>query len=131
MENIRIDGIDGELTQQDINDLISTALEGGINYWCGNAEIKYNADCTMFGVSAEDESKVEFISDVVGYGGVLILFDGESNAEWELDLNKMVNGITKHCNENGLSIVELMDNFDADDADCIVQYAVMNELVFG
>ena len=31
--------INVELTQQDIDDIMAAALEGGINYWAGEAEV--------------------------------------------------------------------------------------------
>ena len=30
---------DVEITQQDIDDIMCSALEGGINYWCRKAEV--------------------------------------------------------------------------------------------
>ena len=117
---------------EDINDLVVTALEGGINYWCRSAKIKMDADDNFFGVPAEDQDKVKYASDVIGYGGVLILTDIEDpNEKWELDVEKMLKGIKMQCENTGIALSELMDNYDAGDADCIVQYAVMNEIVFG
>ena len=94
MEKIEIT-ISQELTPQDINDIVSTALEGGINYWCGGAIIK------------------------------------DVPAKAELNLEKLLNGIKMHCTKIGKTPLELMDDYDACDADCIVQYAVMGEIVFG
>lgn len=31
--------INVKLTEQDIDDIMVAALEGGINYWCGEAEV--------------------------------------------------------------------------------------------
>jgi hypothetical protein len=115
----------------DINDLVSTALEGGINYWCGEAIIKLNPDKTYFGVDPKDADKVQFASDVISVGGTLILHDAESEDKWELTLDKMLQGIKMFCEHNGKSPENLMDDYDAGDADCIMQYAVMGEIVFG
>lgn len=122
--------IEQELKPEDINDLIVTALEGGINYWCGQAVKKRNADKSWFGVAPENQDKINYASDLIGYGGVLILHDAESSDKWELDLEKMLKGIKMHCTEKGVTPLELMDNYDADDADCIVQYAIFNEIMF-
>ena len=117
---------------EDLNDLVVTALEGGINYWCGSAKIKKDTDGTFFGVASEDQDKVVYASDVVGYGGVLILTDAEDPSEkWELDAENMVKGIEMHCQKVGMPLSELMDNYDASDADCIVQFACMGEITFG
>lgn len=63
-------------TIEDINDLVVTALEGGINYWCSEAKI-VKEDGKYKGVSPDDLSKVEFASDVIGNGGELQLTDAE------------------------------------------------------
>jgi len=121
-----------EFTREDITDLIVTALEGAINYWCGKAEIVLNEDQTFAGVSPEDQSNVHYASDVIGYGGKLKLTDVEDEDEtWELDLPKTIKGIAKYCEENNVAPSDLMDEYDADTADSIVQYALFDELVYG
>lgn len=121
-----------EFSLEDINDLVVTALEGGINYWCGRAKIKKDTDGTYYGVAKEDQEKVKYASDVIGFGGVLILVDAEDPTEkWELDAENLCKGIRMHCENTGIALSDLMDNYDAGDADSIVQYACMGELVFG
>lgn len=119
-------------SKEDIADLIVTALEGGINYWCRKAKIKLNAVTgDFFGVKPEDQDKVIYASDAISYGGTLILFDAESTDKWELTLENVLKGIEKHCTTRNITPSGLMDNYDADDADAIVQYAIFNELTFG
>jgi|WetSurMetagenome_2_1015567.scaffolds.fasta_scaffold194679_3 hypothetical protein len=120
-------------TTEEINDLIVTALEGGINNWCGKAEIVMNADKKTFaGVLPEDQSNVHFASDVIGYGGKLKLTDVEDDDEvWELTLSKMLTGIQMYCEENNVAPSDLMDDYDADTADAIVQFALFGEQVYG
>lgn len=121
--------ISHEFSIADINDLVVTALEGGINYWCGKAEIKKQKN-GFFGVADEDQDKITYASDVIGYGGVLILHDAESSDKWELTLDNFLKGIKMYCEVNGMALNNLMDNYDADTADQIIQYAVFNELTF-
>jgi hypothetical protein len=120
-----------EFSQEDINDLMVAALEGGINYWCGRAKMKLNPDKTYFGVSEEDQEKVNYASDIISLGGTLILHDAESEDKWELDAEKMLKGIKMHCENDNLTPSFLMEDYDAGDADNIVQYAIFNELTFG
>ena len=120
-----------EFSKEDINDLISTALEGGINYWCSRAVGKRDTDRNYLGVAPEDRDNVQYISDVVSNGGTLVLFDAESSDKWELTLEKMMKGIEMHCTDNKVAPSELMDGYDANDADNIIQYALFGELVFG
>jgi hypothetical protein len=120
-----------EFSQEDINDIVVTALEGGINYWCGRAKMKLNPDKTYFGVSAEDQENVKYASDIISLGGTLVLHDAESEDKWELDAEKLLKGIAMYCENHNYALSELMDGYDADTADAIVQYAVFNELTFG
>ena len=127
-----------EFTPEDINDIIVGALEGGINYWCRKAKIKLNAKIAgyenlisdYFGVAPEDQDKVKYATDVIGYNGTLILYDIESNDKWELTLENVLKGIKMYCENISRSPKELMDDYDADDCDCIIQYALFNELIF-
>ena len=119
-------------TPEEINDLIVTALEGGINYWCRKAHIKRNTDgFSYFGVTEEDQDKVKYASDAIGYNGTLILYDIESSDKWELTLENVLKGIKLHCTERHIAPSDLMDDYDADDCDAIVQYALFNEVQFG
>lgn len=109
------------LTQQDIDDIMSTALDS-ICYWCGTAEVV-------------GEYLGEYASDQISRGGALILHDAESAQTWELTLEKFLNGVKLYF-EQGCH-VQVEDNaidagdIDANDADCIIQFAVFGEVVFG
>jgi hypothetical protein len=108
------------LAEEDINDLLTTAFEGGINYWCGEVLI-----------NEEEKFPGKWASDVLADGGTLTLCDSESDDKWELTLDKLLNGIKWYCETNNIISTEnLMDNHDATTADLIVQYALFNEIVF-
>lgn len=111
-----------EFSSEDIDNLLCTAFEGGINYWCGKVTMK-PANPTIDGNC--------FASNYISRGGTLILCDAESPDKWELDLEKMMKGIQMHCEQMKINPADLLDNHDAEDADCIVQYALFNEIVFG
>jgi hypothetical protein len=120
-----------EFSDEDISDLLVTALEGGINYWCRKAQKIRNDDGTFVGVSAEDQSKVKYASDLIALGGKLKLYDIEDEDEsWELDLPMMLNGIKLYCEDRDESLTDLLDNHDADTADAIVQFALFGKLEF-
>jgi len=114
--------IEVNLTQQDIDDIMVAALEGGINYWCREAEVvgKYLG---------------EYASDQISRGGTLILHDVYSSDKWELTLEKFLNGVKLYFEQGCHVLVE--DNaidtgdIDANDADCIVQFALFGRVVFG
>lgn len=114
--------IEVNLSQQDIDDIMVAALEGGICYWCRKAEVV-------------GEYLGEYASDQISRGGALILHDVESAQTWELTLEKFLNGVKLYF-EQGCH-VQVEDNridpgdIDANDADCIVQFAVFGEVIFG
>lgn len=118
-------------TIEDINDIVVGALEGGINYWCEKAEIVYT-DKDYKGVAVEDRDKIQYASDVIGYGGELELTDMEDpNEKWILNIDKMLKGIQMYCERNDVALSDIMDIQDAEVCDQIVQYGLFNELVFG
>lgn len=114
--------IEVNLTRQDIDDIMVTALEGGISYWCRRAE-------------AVGGYLGERASDQISRGGSLILYDAEGSDKWELTLAKFLNGVKLYL-ENSCH-VRVEDNsidacdIDAADADCIIQFAIFEEVIFG
>lgn len=112
-----------EIIGQDIDDIMSAALDGGITYWCGKAEVV-------------GEYLGEYASDQISRGGSLILYDIEDGHPFELTLEKFMNGLQLWVeNIRSFSLAfdgRLdMDEIDADVADAIVQYALFNEIVYG
>ena len=114
--------IEVNLSQQDIDDIMAVALDGGICYWCRKAEVV-------------GEYLGEYASDQISRGGAPILHDAESAQTWELTLEKFLKGVKLYF-EQGCH-VQVEDNaidtcdIDANDADCIVQFSVFGEVMFG
>lgn len=110
------------LPQQDIDDIMVTALEGGICYWCRKAE---PVDGLLGAYACEQISR----------GGSLVLHDAESSDKWELTREKFLDGIKLFLEESGSVRIEngRIDpgDIDADDADRIIQLALFGEVRFG
>lgn len=112
------------LTQEDVDDIMAAALEGGITYWCGEA--------TVIG-----EYLGEYASEQISRGGELDLHDLESDDVWRLDLKKFLSGVQKWIEDGAGGISCLNEGrldtcqIDAVAADQIVQYALFEDLVFG
>jgi len=106
-------------TEENINDLMCSALEGGINYWCDKVK--------MIGTI----EGVDIASDFIAKDGKLkIYFDGESDV---LTLEKFLDGINntiKNLGTNFTDAEDFMNNHDADTADMIIQFALFNEIVY-
>lgn len=114
-----------KITEQDIDDIMAAALEGGINYWCDKAEV------------VEEKRVSKWGHEQIARGGALILHDAEGSDTWELDLDKFLNGFRLWMEAGGDQYDAIEDgeldccNIDACCADEIVQYALFGELVFG
>ena len=113
-----------QLTQEDIDDIVCTALEGGINYWCRKAEV------------VEDNYYGEYASEQISRGGSLRLYDREEKKTYVLTLDKLLKGIKlyledyydSYCIVDGKIETSMVD---APASDSMVQYAVLGELVYG
>lgn len=111
------------LKQEDIDDIMCAAMEGGINYWCSEAEVV-------------GEYLGEFGHEQISRGGTLRLYDAESDDTWELNLEKFLNGIQKWCLSG--SAVDAINadgtidtcQVDALQADRIVQFALFGMIVY-
>jgi hypothetical protein len=108
-----------EITQEQITDLMVTALEGGINYWCDKVVVKQQP--------IEDW---EFASDIIGLtnGELNIYADGEILL---LNKEKFINGVKKTILWGEFKDVQdLVDNHDAETADVLIQFALFDEMVY-
>ncbi len=112
------------LSRQDIDDIVCTALEGGVSYWCDYARV-------------DGEYLGEYASDQVARGGTLLLHDAEDDLEYALELCNFVSGFLMACKDGYAG--EWFDEdgnidcgmVDAEDADVIIQYALFGEVVYG
>ena len=112
---------------EDIDDIMCSALEGGIKYWCGKAEV----DGKYLG---------EYASEQISRGGTLILHDMEAGRTELLTKEKLLQGIKMYAEQpNRSDIFEVIDHelhidcgmVDAEVADAIVQYAIFSEIFYG
>ena len=68
------------ISTEDIDDIVTTALEGGICYWCRRAEVK-------------GKYLGEFASEQISRGGVLVLHDSERTEQGKVaQRSKTVSG---------------------------------------
>lgn len=112
---------------EDIDDIMVSALEGGITYWCNRAEVK-------------GEYLEEYASDQISRGGILKLHDREGARCVELTKEKFRKGLKIYMQHPRSSdFLEFVDHelridtgyVDAQVADCIVQYAVFGDVIYG
>ena len=114
------------VTDQDIDDIMVSALEGGVTYWCGECEV------------VGGEYLGEYASDQISRGGTLRFYDIEDEAEyWDLDIQKFMYGLEQYIREEEDSY-EIFDGagidpgqIDACIADAIIQYGLFGQIIFG
>ena len=118
--------INVKLTQQDIDDIMVAALEGGINYLAGEAEV------------IEEKRVADWGHEQIARGGVLVIHDIEDPDEkWELTLEKFLNGFKLWVEDGGDQYGAVQGsevdccNIDAGCADAIIQYALFGEVMYG
>lgn len=116
-----------ELTQEDIDDIMCGALEGGIFYWARRVELI-------------GDFLGEYMSEQISRGGKLIIYDRESEDKYELDLEKFKKGVMMWvANPVGCNCLEQVDgklrfdccNADAVVCDAIIQYALFGDVIYG
>ena len=118
---------------EDIDDIMVSALEGGINYWCRKAEVK-------------GDYLGEYASDQISRGGELILHDAEENKSYILSKEKFIEGLKKYITAGNMGCIDRETssigvytgrlnidpcNIDAGAADCIIQYALFGDVIYG
>lgn len=125
MSQIKVENI-YTVTDEDIDDIMCSAFEGGITYWCGRVEVV-------------GDYLGEYASEQISRNGELILWDFENDDEsYRLDKEMLLKGIELAITNRDYEEYEWYENgvlncaqVDADVADCIVQYALFGEIMFG
>ena len=114
-----------KITNEDIDDIMCTALEGGITYWCDKADVV-------------GEYLGEYASEQISRGGSLKLFPIGEEQTYTLNVNKLLKGIKQAIEENMYADYEWYNakeidtcNVDAEVADTIVQFALFGEVIYG
>ena len=144
MNNRKV-SVDITVSDDNLVSLLSCAFTGGISYWCSDAEVnreKYVAakNALIAGGKKSGEICVEDIYlKVLDDGGAIVLPDAEDSDEtYELTLSKILKGIqlTEAARMTGeidaAGIPSLFDEGgDSNTADCIIQYALFGEIIFG
>jgi hypothetical protein len=110
-----------QVTEDDVDDILVAALEGGINYWCRKVHPLNDDYCGAL-----------FASNVLTKGGTLVFVTEDQI--FFLNLAGFLSGFTRwialksNPPLDGVGIETGM--IDADDADAIIQYALFGDIVY-
>lgn len=112
------------VTEEDLIDILDTAFYGGITYWCDVVDIKG---------SAEDSSPETFIKE----RKIMNFHDMEEDIWYPMTINDLLFGVRMYIEWDKAPYNILDGNgidtgmVDAEVADCIVQFALFNDVIFG
>lgn len=131
MNNISVN-LEIQIPDKDLSDIVITAIESGIGYW---------ACLDNTGEEFENAPKDECISETVARlllegKEITFLDDEDHNVIWHLNLEKLLKGIGLYLFQNP-EVIDTEDkkiaieSIDAIAADCIFQYSLFDELVYG
>lgn len=114
------------ISNDDIDDIMSAALDGGITYWCNRAEV------------IEDSYFGEYSSDQISRDGSLRLYDSETEDVYVLTKEKFLSGFKTAYEAGYINYIDALDGgkvdaseLDAADADAIVQCALFGDVIYG
>ena len=99
----------------DLDGILSCCFEGGSNYWIDEMKVLDG-----------DFKGAEYASEVVSHDGELRITVGKQ--AHLLDKGRLIQGCRLYVNEGR---EWKPDNFDADNCDVILQYALFGDIVFG
>ncbi len=125
------------ITDEQLDEIMCTALEGGITYWCDEAKVV-------------GDYLGEYAHEQIARGRQLILSDSEEGKTYELNKEKLLKGLELYLTNGGdaeIASREIVDTaevaaatyeytidtceVDAVVADEIVQYALFGDVIYG
>ena len=125
------------LTKKDILDILTTAIEGGVNYYLcldNTTEDWVASRKELKEKTGEAPCYCDVAFDLMEKGKSVRFEDQEDhNRPYELTLENFKKGCSLYAQHSGKNIHKMIDesDFDAEDADCIIQFALFGELMYG
>ena len=137
--------VERTLSEENIKDILTTAIEGGIGYWAilDNSTPEWiEASKAYRSRTGEKPCYCDVAYDLLSSGEEVILIDAETedvdnpsdDEVYRLTINKLLKGCQSWEHLTGKNLqkaIEDMD-YDAEDADSIIQMSLFNgEIIFG
>jgi len=115
-----------------VTDWITTAFEGGSNYWCEEAryldeELKQEVQ----DAHKDTRFPAYALNEYWEQGGRMKIQDNEWGKWYEIDYDKLAGALQLDCISNEVGMRLITGEYDADDADLIMQAAVFGKIIFG
>jgi hypothetical protein len=116
-----------DLTKQDVEDIIVGSFEGGCNYWIDSIGNKIVGNEIIWEGKEKGLPTSIFISNTLLQGGSIYIKNEDEDEVFILSLDALIKGIKKVYKHGTQDI----DQYDAMSYDCIIQYAIYDEVVYG
>ena len=122
-----------KITTQDIVDCVLCCEAGGFDYWgelCSD-EKDYEAARKRLEEKENSDMKPcyeDVLAEIMEAGGKLTVYDREEDKDHELTMEKLLNGWKKYVEDRDAD--EFIE-YDGDSADCIMQYAIFGDIIYG
>lgn len=117
-----------KITEEQIKDLVVDGVETGIGYW---ATLHNDTEEFEKYYNDTDLTTSEIVAEILLKGGSVKITDMEEDVEskYDLTLERLLVGIQKNAEERPWDCD--LENYDAITCDCIFQYAIFDEVIFG
>lgn len=114
------------VTAEQLENIIVSAFEGGVNYWC---VVDNSTD--DFKKLPNDMPISQKIFKIIMDGRNVSLYDIEEEEEsiWDLTFTRLLRGIELNSKNRPFDCD--LENIDATTADCIIQYSIYDDIIFG
>ncbi|MCL2062067.1 MAG: hypothetical protein FWH03_05525 [Firmicutes bacterium] len=110
---------------EDLENIVVSAIEGGINYWAALDNTDPEWDNKPEGLAVS-----QYVLELLIAGKSVKFQDAEGSdddSDWNLTLEKLLNGIALDLRNYQTDLLDI----DSEDADRIFQYALLGEIVYG
>ena len=119
-----------EISDKMIEDILCSAFEGGITYWAENVSCKDNDDMKKVG-----GWKHEYLTKTKKKDAIMYIHDIETGERYPITKKSIIDALQKmdkpeYKYTKALNRI-LNGQWDADDADIVVQTACFGHVVFG
>lgn len=106
-----------DLTAGVIEDIVITAIEGGVNYWVRKIDVDRPEGCKYY--------------EAIPNGGSITFFPFEDDECYVLKLSNFLKGYKMAAEHFDQTLEDFYENHDADGADLVVQFALFDQIVYG
>ena len=116
-----------EISDELIENVLAEAFMGGIVYWADNISCEDIKDMHKVG-----GWKHEYLTRTKKKDAVMYIHDGETGEKYPMTKKSIVDALQKLDAEHSETLDRILsEQYDADDADIVVQTACFGEIVFG